>query len=186
MKATEIILKLKEQFAELVNQPTQTPVAMISATLEDGTAIEVTALEVGGIVTIAGVPAPTGEHKLMDGTIIVVGENGAIMEIETAKNEIPEDAVIPPMDAPMDMGAKFSSLETATNEKFASYESKFADYETKFAEYESKLTKATQMIEGLINLTKTLAETPTGAPDLAVKNNFTETKKTKDYSILFS
>jgi len=36
-----------------------------------------------------------------------------------------------------------------------------------------------------MNLTKTLAETPTGTPDVAVKNNFTETKK-KDYSILFS
>jgi hypothetical protein len=185
MKATEILQKLKEQFAELVAQPMQTPVKMISATLEDGTAIEVTALEIGGIVTIAGVPAPAGDHKLSDGTLIVVGENGAIMEIESAKNEIPEDAVMPPMDAPMDMSAKFSSLETATNEKFASYESKFADYETKFAQYESKLNKATQLIEGLMNLTKTLAETPTGTPDVAVKNNFTETKK-KDYSILFS
>jgi spore coat protein CotH len=84
-----------------------------------------------------------------------------------------------------DMGAKFSSLENATNEKFATYETKFASYETKFAEYESKLNKATQLIEGLMNLTKTLAETPQGTPDVAVKNNFTETKK-KDYSILFS
>ena len=37
-----------------------------------------------------------------------------------------------------------------------------------------------------MNLTKTLAETPTGTPDVAVKNNFVETKKNKDYSILFS
>jgi len=182
MKATEIIQRLKEQFAELVNQPTQTPVAMISATLEDGTAIEVTALEVGGIVTIAGVPAPAGEHKLSDGTVIVVGENGAIVEIKAKVEEMPTEEVPPMVE---DMGAKFSSLENSTKEKFASYEEKFANYETKFAEYESKLTKATQMIEGLINLTKTLAETPTGAPDLAVKNNFVETKK-KDYSILFS
>jgi spore coat protein CotH len=182
MKATEIILKLKEQFAELVNQPTQTPVAMISATLEDGTAIEVTALEVGGIVTIAGVPAPTGEHKLMDGTIIVVGENGAIMEIKPKVEEVPVEEVPPMVE---DMGAKFSSLENSTKEKFATYEEKFASYETKFAQYESKLNKATQLIEGLMNLTKTLAETPTGTPDVAVKNNFVETKK-KDYSILFS
>lgn len=181
MKATEIILKLKEQFAELVNQPTQTPVKMIQATLKDGTIVEVTALEVGGIVTIEGVPAPVGEHELSDGTYIVVGENGAITEIKPIVEEMPIDAM-----KPEDMGAKFSSLENSTKEKFATYETKFASYETKFAEYESKLTKATQMIEGLINLTKTLAETPTGAPDLAVKNNFTETKKTRDYSILFS
>jgi hypothetical protein len=183
MKATEIILKLKEQFAELVNQPTQTPVKMMQATLKDGTIVEVTALEIGGIVTIEGVPAPTGEHELSDGTIIVLGENGAIMEIKPKVEQVPVEEVPPMVE---DMGAKFSSLENSTKEKFATYETKFASYETKFAEYESKLTKATQMIEGLINLTKTLAETPTGAPDLAVKNNFTETKKTKNYSILFS
>jgi hypothetical protein len=183
MKATEILQKLKEQFAELVAQPTQTPVAMVSATLEDGTVVEVTALEVGGIVTIEGVPAPVGEHKLSDGTVIVVGENGAIMEIMPYVEEMPIEAKMPKVE---DMGAKFSSLETATNEKFATYETKFASYETKFAEYESKLNKATQLIEGLMNLTKTLAETPTGTPDVAVKNNFVETKKNKDYSILFS
>lgn len=182
MKATEILQKLKEQFAELVAQPMQTPVKMISATLEDGTAIEVTALEVGGIVTIEGVPAPTGEHKLSDGTYIVVGENGAIVEIKAKEEETPVEEMPLMVE---DMDAKFSSLETSTKEKFATYETKFASYETKFAEYESKLNKATQLIEGLMNLTKTLAESPTGTPDVAVKNNFTETKK-KDYSILFS
>jgi len=182
MKATEILQKLKEQFAELVAQPTQTPVKMMQATLKDGTIVEVTALEIGGIVTIEGVPAPVGQHELSDGTVIVLGENGAIMEIMPMAEEMPIEATMPKVE---DMGAKFSSLETATNEKFATYETKFASYETKFAEYESKLNKATQLIEGLMNLTKTLAETPTGTPDVAVKNNFTETKK-KDYSILFS
>jgi len=182
MKATEILQKLKEQFAELVAQPNQTPVKMMQATLKDGTIVEVTALEVGGIVTIEGVPAPVGQHELSDGTVIVLGENGAIMEIMPMTEEVEVEAKMPKVE---DMSAKFSTLETATNEKFATYETKFASYETKFAEYESKLNKATQLIEGLMNLTKTLAETPTGTPDVAVKNNFTETKK-KDYSILFS
>lgn len=177
MQAKEIIQKLKEQFAELVNQPSQTPIALMQSTLKDGTKIEVTALEVGGIVTIEGVPAPIGKHELSDGTMIIVGENGAITEMKKEEKEMP------PMVE--DMGAKFSNLENSTNQKFASYETKFANYEMKFADYESKLNKATVMIEGLINLTKTLAETPTGAPDVAVKNNFTETKQ-KNYSILFS
>jgi hypothetical protein len=182
MKATEILQKLKEQFAELVAQPTQTQMETITGTLKDGTVIEVTALEVGGIVTIEGVPAPVGEHTLSDGTVVVLGENGAIMEIKPMVEEMPIEATMPKVE---DMSAKFSTLENSTNEKFATYETKFASYETKFAEYESKLNKATQLIEGLMNLTKTLAETPTGTPDVAVKNNFTETKK-KDYSILFS
>ena len=182
MKATEILQKLKEQFAELVAQPTQTKMETITGTLKDGTVVEVTALEVGGIVTIEGVPAPVGKHELSDGTVIVLGENGAIMEIMPMTEEVEVEAKMPKVE---DMSAKFSTLETATNEKFATYETKFASYETKFAEYESKLNKATQLIEGLMNLTKTLAETPTGTPDVSVKNNFTETKK-KDYSILFS
>jgi len=118
---------------------------------------------------------------LSDGTIIVLGVNGAIMEIKPKVEEMPTEQMPPMVE---DMGAKFSSLENSTKEKFATYETKFASYETKFAEYESKLNKATQLIEGLMNLTKTLAETPTGTPDVAVKNNFVETKK--DYSILFS
>ena len=178
MQAKEIIEKLKLTFNELVGQPA--PVALMDATLEDGTPVKITELIVGGIVTINDVPAPVGEHKLSDGTKIYVGENGAIMEIE-----IPEQAPVAP--AAEDMGAKFSAFETTTNEKFSSYEAKFASYETRFADYEVKLSKATTIIEGLINLTKELSEAPTGVVDPAaqVVNNFKEEKK-KSYDILFN
>jgi Tol biopolymer transport system component len=178
MQAKEIIEKLKLTFNELVGQPA--PVALMDATLEDGTPVKITELTVGGIVTINDVPAPVGEHKLSDGTKIVVGENGAITEIEA-----PEEAPIAP--AAEDMGAKFSAFESVTNEKFSSYEAKFASYETRFADYEVKLSKATTIIEGLINLTKELSEAPTGMVDSAaqVVNNFKEEKK-KSYDFLFS
>ena len=176
MQAKEIIEKLKLTFNELVGQPAQ-PVALIDATLEDGTAIQITELAVGGIVTINGEPAPVGEHKLSDGTYIVVADNGAIAEIKPAA--MPEEVE--------DMGAKFSAFESVTNEKFASYEAKFASYETRFSDYEVKLSKATTIIEGLINLTKELSEAPTGVVDPAaqVVNNFKEEKK-KSYDILFN
>jgi hypothetical protein len=179
MQAKEIIEKLKLTFNELVGQPAQ-PVALMDATLEDGTPVKITELTVGGIVTINDVPAPVGEHKLSDGTKIYVGENGAITEIEA-----PEEAPVAP--AAEDMGAKFSAFESVTNEKFSSYEAKFASYETRFADYEVKLSKATTIIEGLINLTKELSEAPTGAVDPAaqVVNNFKEEKK-KSYDILFN
>jgi hypothetical protein len=122
-----------------------------------------------------GVPAPIGDHKLEDGTTITVGDNGAITAIVPAE-VMPEE---PPMQE--DMTAKFSAFESATNEKFASYEAKFADYE-------AKLQKATKVIEGLLNLTQTLAETPTGVADPIVKttNNFKQEKTEKDYSVLFN
>lgn len=175
MTPKEIIEKLRLTFNELVNAPEATPIALSTYKLVDGTEVEITELVEGGIVTIMGVPAPIGDHKLEDGTTITVGDNGAITAIVPAE-VMPEE---PPMQE--DMTAKFSAFESATNEKFASYEAKFADYE-------AKLQKATKVIEGLLNLTQTLAETPTGVADPIVKttNNFKQEKTEKDYSVLFS
>lgn len=181
MNHTEILTKLKQTFNELMQQsPKKEEVKMMKAKLADGTEIEVTELGVGGIVTINGVPAPVGEHKLEDGTMIVVGENGAIMEIKSYKEE-EEPAMVE------DMGAKFSAFETATNEKFNAYETKLSAYEQKFAEFDERLSKANIVIEGLLNLTQTIATTPTGVADESVKanNNFKE-EKVKSLDILFS
>lgn len=186
MKATEIIEKLRLTFNELVNTPKQEEkVKMIEATLKDGTKVEVTELAIGGIVTIDGVSAPAGEHTLSDGTMIVLGDNGAIMEIKPAESEVEVEVSVPAVE---DMGAKFSAFENTTKEKFASYESKFASYEQKFADYETRLNKATHVIEGLLNLTQTLAETPTGVADVAVKSEskFSKSDKEFKYDILFS
>ena len=178
MTPKEIIEKLRLTFNELVNNDVtveSTPVALSTYKLVDGTEVEITELAVGGVVTIAGTPAPIGDHKLEDGTTITVGDNGAITAIVPAE-VMPEE---PPMQE--DMTAKFSAFESATNEKFASYEAKFADYE-------AKLQKATKVIEGLLNLTQTLAETPTGVADPIVKttNNFKQETTEKSYSVLFS
>lgn len=179
MKAIEVLEKIREVFNE-INKPIQ-PMAMLDAVLKDGTKVQVTELAVGGIVTIEGTPAPLGEHMLEDGTVIVVGENGAITEIK------PKQEVEIEVEMPEDMSAKFSAFQSSANEKFSSYEAKFAAYESRFAEYENKLNKANQVIEGLLNLTQTLAQTPTGTPDNSIKaeSHFSE-QKMKSYDILFS
>lgn len=180
MNPKEIIEKLKQTFAELTTSA-PAPVALMTATLKDGTQIEVTEMAVGGIVTINGQPAPMGEHELSDGTYIVVGDNGVITEIKPAMaSEEPA--------AQEDMSQKFSEFMSSSSEKFSSYEQKFMEYETKFSEYENKLAKATQVIEGLISLTQSLAETPTGKADEVVvkENQFAEQKKKKNYDILFN
>jgi len=176
MTPKEIIEKLRLTFNELVNNaevPAAAPEMIVPtmAKLKDGTEVEISEMGVGGIVTIQGVPAPVGDHELEDGTVITVGDNGAITAIVPATTE-------PAMVE--DMSAKFSAFELSTNEKFASYEAKFADYE-------AKLKKATKVIEGLLNLTQTLAEAPTGTPDPIVKttNNFKE-EKGNSYDILFN
>lgn len=174
MTPKEIIEALRLTFNELVNNEAA-PVALSTYKLVDGTEVEITELAVGGIVTIAGTPAPIGDHQLEDGTVITVGDNGAITAIVPAQ-PMPEEAPVVE-----DMSARFAAFETATNEKFASYE-------VKFSEYEAKLKKANKVIEGLLNLTQTLAEAPTGTPDPIVKttNNFKEEKTEKNYSVLFN
>jgi len=189
MSAKEIIEKLRLTFNELVAPvAVANPIQLMDATLMDGTAIQITELMVGGVVTIDGVPAPIGEHELSDGTYIVVGDNGVITEIKT--DVVTEAKKMQPKMQPMadEIGNKFSAFESAANEKFASYESKFSAYEQRFSDYEVRLNKATQVIEGLLNLTQTLAETPTGIPDASVKSSssFAEEKKSKSYDILFS
>ena len=165
--AKTILDKVSIFFAELVNSPmgdatgdvSATPkaeVKMIAAKLKDGTEVEVTELAVGGIVTIKGVPAPAGDHILEDGTKIVLGDNGAIMEIEVAEEPVMED-----------MNAKFAAFQNATNEKFAAYENKFAEYEV-------KLSQANKVIQGLMDISKLLVEAPVAKADEGVKtaNNF--------------
>lgn len=183
MNAAEIIEKLKMTFAELVAPPAPAPSpapVTLSSTLADGTEIEVTEMAVGGVVTISGMPAPAGEHELSDGTKIVLDDNGVISEIMPA-------ASAAPVTPEMDMGQKFTAFESATNEKFASYEQKFADYETRISGYEAKLNKATSVIEGLLELTQKIAATPVAPADPAAAKPGAFAKDEKKYtSILFS
>lgn len=175
--AQNILEKVSLFFAELVNNedmpmPSGEPkaeVKMMEAKLKDGTVVEVTELAVGGIVTIAGVPAPVGEHELESGEIIVLGDNGAIMEIKPKmEDEVKVEVEVPAVE---DMSAKFAAFESATNEKFSAYENKFA-------QYEAKLGQANKVIEGLMQISKMLVEAPQSAPDAGVKtsNNFAEAK----------
>jgi uncharacterized short protein YbdD (DUF466 family) len=174
--AQNILEKVSLFFAELVNNedmpmPSGEPkaeVKMMEAKLKDGTIVEVTELAVGGIVTIEGVPAPVGEHELESGEVIVLGDNGAIMEIKPKMDEVSVEVEVPEVE---DMSAKFAAFESATNEKFSAYENKFA-------QYEAKLGQANKVIEGLMQISKMLVEAPQSAPDAGVKtsNNFAEAK----------
>jgi len=176
--AQSILNKVSMFFAELVGdqmppvsgEPKAEETKMMEAKLKDGTVVEVTEMAVGGIVTIEGMPAPVGEHELEDGTKIVLGDNGVIMEIMPKVEDAPEvETEVPVVE---DMSAKFAAFENVTNEKFAAYEDKFAAYEV-------KLTQANKVIEGLMQISKMLVEAPQAQADSSVKtsNAFSEVKK---------
>jgi hypothetical protein len=170
------LVKGEETFAETMppvsGTPEAAPVKMMEAKLKDGTMVEVTEMAVGGVVTIAGAPAPVGEHMLEDGTMIVLGDNGVIMEIKPAESEAKVEVEVEASKVEDEMSAKFAAFESATNEKFQAYEEKFA-------QYEGKLTQANKVIEGLMQISKMLVEAPQAAPDASVKtsNAFATDKK---------
>jgi len=93
MNAQEAILKIKALFddnttpieveAEVAPMIEESKVEMAEYSLMDGTKVEISALEIGGLVTLEGEPAPVGDHELMDGTEITLDENGMITAIET-------------------------------------------------------------------------------------------------------
>ena len=170
------LVKGEENFADTMppvsGTPEAAPVKMMEAKLKDGTMVEVTEMAVGGVVTIAGAPAPVGEHMLEDGTMIVLGDNGVIMEIKPAESEAKVEVEVEASKVEDEMSAKFAAFESATNEKFQAYEEKFA-------QYEGKLTQANKVIEGLMQISKMLVEAPQAAPDASVKtsNAFATDKK---------
>jgi hypothetical protein len=175
-KAQEVLNKVSMFFAELIgNEPMPpasgepaAPVKMMEAKLKDGTIVEVSELAVGGIVTIAGTPAPVGEHELETGEVIVLGDNGAIMEIKPKMGEV----AVPVVE---DMSARFAAFESATSAKFAAFETSANE---KFSAYEVKLSQANKVIEGLMQISRMLVEAPQSGPDPSVKigNAFADEK----------
>ncbi len=156
MNAKELLTKIKQVFAEA--QPQQPAQAvepekqkMAEYQLADGTVVEISELAVGGVVTIAGTPAPVGEHVLADGTKIEVVDNGVISEVEAA-----EAAPAQP------------SIEEMLSTKFAAFTNEIeTKYAAKFADYEAKFEKQNKLIQHLVQLSELLAEHPTAQPDAA-------------------
>ena len=180
--ATQILSALKDKFNELMAAPLPVdPVAPVMPTepvlevkkLKDGTEITATSFDPGGVATVAGAPAPTGEHTLEDGTTLVIGEGGVISEVREV--ETIEDPVME------DMTKKLDKVTMAVDE----LKTQFAA-QTKLIELQSKVDAQTQIIKELFEAVKVLAETPTAAPDKVVQtpNNFKAVAPKTDWSAL--
>lgn len=165
MKAEELLQKFskaKEFFnsiatlfneADPVPAPAPAPVALIDVKTKDGVTVSVDKLEVGGIATIDGAPAPVGEHTLEDGTVIVIQDNGVIAEVKPA-NTTPEE---PPMQE--DMAAKF-----------ASYEAKLASVSKLLSEQTEVIKKQREAIKQLFEINEQILKTPVSDPDPAIED----------------
>jgi hypothetical protein len=187
MNAQEAILKIKALFEDNVapveevqaeeTKVDETKVEMAEYSLMDGTKVEISALEIGGFVTIEGQPAPAGDHELMDGTEITLDESGKIIEIETKVEE-----VTPEVDT--ELGDKKDNEEKMTElaEQFAA---KFAELieaknasDLKVLELESKVKQGFAQVAELIEaLSNTPSEDPIQRPNSF--NSFVNTSDIK-------
>lgn len=125
-------LKIKALLSELYDlgfeMPVETPteIQLAEATLEDGTKISVTAMEVGGSVTTLDengsmVPVFDGEHLLTDGTTLVTVA-GKITEIKPKAEEMAEEPVaevieeVKPVAGAMDEAAVLAIVQPKLDE----------------------------------------------------------------------
>ncbi len=189
MNAQEAILKIKALFEdnaapvneEVAAEPivNETKVEMAEYSLMDGTKVEISALEIGGFVTIDGAPAPVGSHELMDGTEITLDESGKIIEIETKVVE-----ATPEVDTEIEAGAdKMEKKKDEMAEQFAAQIAELIEAknlsDAKVLELENKVKQGFAQVAELIEaLSNTPSEDPIKKPNSF--NEFVNTKGIKE------
>jgi hypothetical protein len=188
MNAQEAILKIKALFDENIAAPVEevkaepiveeTKVEMSEYSLMDGTKVEISALEIGGSVTIDGAPAPAGEHQLMDGTMIQLDENGIIIELSSKEEDVtPEEEAAP---APEDMGKeadkKMQEMTEAFEAQIAEIKAAKEVSDAKVLDLENKVKQGFAQVAELI---EALSSTPSADP-ISKPNSFNSFIKTND------
>jgi hypothetical protein len=175
MNAQEAILKIKALFEdnaapveEVQAEETkvdETKVEMAEYSLMDGTKVEISALEIGGSVTIEGLPAPAGDHELMDGTEITLDENGIIVEIESKQVEATPE-VDTEVEAKKEEDKKMAEMAEQFEAKIAELvEAKNAS-EAKVLDLENKVKQGFAQVAELIEaLSNTPSEDPIQKPN---------------------
>jgi len=195
MTPLEAVLKIKAMFeqsganfADPVLAPAADPMAEPAPSVEPtedkkeydlkaGGKVMIDKLEVGGKVTIESeveteMPAPAGDHELVDGTKITVDDMGIITAVTVASEPVVEPAPAEPSEAELriaQLEAELSSLKAAQ----AAFESKVSESDAKFSQAVSDLS---DVIVGLIN-------TPSAAPTQPAKNSFNKHAESKSEKI---
>ena len=187
MNAQEAILKIKALFednaapveevkAEETPIVEETKVEMAEYSLMDGTKIEITALEIGGSVTMAdGTPAPAGEHQLADGTSIELDENGIIIEISSKQEEVVPE-VDTEVEASKDEDKKMAEMAEQFEAKIAELVEAKNAADARVLELENKVKQGFAQVAELI---EALSNVPTADP-IQKPNAFSEFVSNKD------
>ena len=179
MNSKEALQQIRALFEDMPQvvapaAPAVTKVEMAEYSLVDGTKVMISALEIGGLVTMEdGTPAPIGEHQLMDGTSIEVDELGAIVEISSPK----EDVIVEEPVAPAAPVAPAQDTTAMIQELKDDYEKKKMELDAKIAELESKVKQGFAQVAELV---EALSNTPTAEPTQKAANAFQSYVNTND------
>jgi hypothetical protein len=145
MTTLEAINKIKQMFAEAgeMPMPSAEPLQSFAEyTLKSGAKVMIDKLEVGGKVTLVDeggneVPAPAGEHELIDGSVILLDEASTIVEIKVPEVELPE---VPEVEISVEskveedmMKKKIEEMQKQLDEIKMAYDAKLASQEAKFS-----------------------------------------------------
>jgi hypothetical protein len=191
MNAQEAILKIKALFEENTAAPVEevkaeetpiveeTKVEMAEYSLMDGTKVEISALEIGGSVTMPdGTPAPAGEHQLADGTEMQLDENGIIIELSSKEEDVTTEEEAAP--APEDMGKeadkKMQEMTEAFEAQIAEIKAAKEVSDAKVLDLENKVKQGFAQVAELI---EALSSTPSADP-ISKPNSFNSFIKTND------
>jgi hypothetical protein len=137
--------------------PAPTVQTMMDYKTKDGMAVSVDKLEVGGTALMNGVPAPTGEFELEDGTKLTVGEGGVITAVTPAMTAAPALTMA-------EVEGMITKAITAYKEQMqqAQLLSKLEAAEKMLADHKTTMAAQDKKIQGLFEICEMLSNTPTG------------------------
>jgi hypothetical protein len=177
MNYQETISKIKALFE--IGMPANPDVSgLTDYILQDGTKVSINKLEVGGLVTINGTPAPDGEHKVQDGTIVKT-KDGVIEEITSPAEEVEGGNVNSDLGKDMEdktMSTEMSKKMEEMAVKMADINAKCTSYESKMAETEEEIKKQKEAITMLTQMIEKMATMPVDQPAAMSTNQFTAQK----------
>jgi hypothetical protein len=143
---------------------------MAEYSLMDGTKVEITALEIGGSVTMPdGTPAPAGEHELADGTQIELDENGIIIEISSKEEEVVPE-VDTEIEAKKEEDKKIAEMQEQFEAQIAELKAAKEVSDAKVLELENKVKQGFAQVAELI---EALSNVPSADP-IQKPSNFSE------------
>jgi hypothetical protein len=176
MNAKEALDKIRQLFEETAPaappvDPAPQKMEAKEYVLENGTKVLVSDLEVGGMVAVVAEdgstsPAPVGEHKVADGTVITVAENGVITSVTMPAAPaagMPEEEMV----------ARFAAVASSQH---AIKVSLSAENEALRNEVKAMNVK----LKGLADVVASLVDMPAAAPLQEPRNTFSATGTSKE------